>query len=183
LSTAIFPVSCKNTIIEKKNTWKALKTGKTFFAVYFFFRQTLKKQIRVFLQPKKQHREKIKKLKKNSQKMEQTYFRTKQGLLLIRGDPNMVWHFVAYCTGEVKGISALRVPTRSAMDVMTQHYDSNTDELSSRKEMVKNYRQYLQRTFKDVSSVPDVDKILKPYDGTTLDFDSYSATYTCVSRC
>lgn len=115
--------------------------------------------------------------------MAQTYFRTPHGLLLIRGDPNMVWHFVAYCTGEVKGPSALRVPTRRAMDVMTQHYDSTTDEPSGRKEMVQNKRQYLKSAFQDVSSVPDIDKLLKPYSGTTLDFDSYAATYTCVSRC
>jgi hypothetical protein len=114
---------------------------------------------------------------------QRTYFPTKHGLLLIRGDPSMVWHFVAYCTGEVKGPSALRVPTRNPMDVMSQHYSSTADEPSDRKEMIKRYREYLEGFYDSVSSVPDIDKLLKPYDGTTLDFGSYSANYRCVDRC
>jgi hypothetical protein len=90
----------------------------------------------------------------------------------------MVWHFIAHCTAAVEGLPALRVPrVKDPMAVMNEHYDSTVDQPAGRTEMIKNYRHYLKELYGDVSKVPDVDKILLPYNNTTFDFGTYTATY------
>jgi hypothetical protein len=113
------------------------------------------------------------------------YFRTQDGFLVMTGDPDMVWHFVAYCIGEVRGLGALVVPggsTKSPIEVMTEHYDITVDEPSGRGKMARDYSQYLKSTYQHVSEVPDIDKLLVPYNNTTLYFGSYTATYHSLTK-
>ena len=113
---------------------------------------------------------------------ERQYFTTPDGFLVLTGDADMVWLFVSYCIGEVRGLGALVVPegridTKSPIEVMTEHYNITVDEPGGRSKMMKDYSQYLKSSYQHVSDVPDIDKLLVPYNNTTLDFGSYTATY------
>jgi hypothetical protein len=114
----------------------------------------------------------------SEKKMKKYILRTPAGRITIRGDPDNVWHLVAYCQA-LEGIGSILPPPRDPLGVMLTHlYDTKESISSEAKEnLILNFAQRLRRKYRMVKLVPDIDKILSVIKNMTLNLGTYTATY------
>lgn len=111
-------------------------------------------------------------------KMNKYILRTPAGWITIRGDPDNVWHLVAYCQA-LEGLGSILPPPKDPLGVMLTHlYDTKESISSETKEnLILNFARRLRRKYRVVNLVPDIDKILSVIKNMTLNLGTYTATY------
>lgn len=115
--------------------------------------------------------------------LESREFGTPKGKVIIVGDHDMVWHYVAYSMVAVDGLRALTddYELKTPFDILTDNLNVKIDERRVEPRdvdrMMHEYVAHLKTKYKDIQFVPDIDHILQTNADTTLDFGVYTATY------
>jgi hypothetical protein len=115
-------------------------------------------------------------------------FKTPKGCVVLTGDADMVWHYVAYSMVAVDGLKALTddYELKTPFDILTDNLNVKIDEsrVNARDvdRMMHDYVAHLKSQYRGIQFVPDIDQFLQTNTGTTLDFGVYTAEYHLRER-